>query len=101
MFHKKSYFENQKLDSDVQLWPWAPRAPQFSTLDFKKIPWVPPPPRKSGRSRGKGLLTFLQKVFFSQAYRGTGRRRQFPLDGATDFLSKIWQHITTISFVQA
>ena len=32
---------------------------------------------------------------------GGGLRRKSPLDGATDFLSKIWQHITTVSFVSA
>ena len=30
-----------------------------------------------------------------------GFRRKSPLDGATDLLSKIWQHITTVSFVSA
>ena len=30
-----------------------------------------------------------------------GFRRKLPLDGATDLLSKIWQHITTVSFVSA
>ena len=30
-----------------------------------------------------------------------GFRRNSPLDGATDLLSKIWQHITTVSFVSA
>ena len=32
---------------------------------------------------------------------GGGLRRKSPLDGATDLLSKIWQHITTDSFVSA
>ena len=30
-----------------------------------------------------------------------GFRRKLPLDGATELLSKIWQHITTVSFVSA
>ena len=30
-----------------------------------------------------------------------GFRRKSPLDGATELLSKIWQHITTVSFVSA
>ena len=30
-----------------------------------------------------------------------GFQRKSPLDGATDLLSKIWQHITTVSFVSA
>ena len=30
-----------------------------------------------------------------------GLRRKLPLDGATDLLSKIWLHITTVSFVSA
>ena len=29
------------------------------------------------------------------------RRQKSPLDGATDFLATIWQHITTVSFVSA
>ena len=32
---------------------------------------------------------------------GGGLRRKLPLDGATDLLSKIWQHITTVIFVSA
>ena len=32
---------------------------------------------------------------------GGGLQRKSPLDGATDLLSKIWQHITTVSFVSA
>ena len=32
---------------------------------------------------------------------GGGLRRKSPLDGATDLLSEIWQHITTVSFVSA
>ena len=30
-----------------------------------------------------------------------GFRRKSPLDGAADLLSKIWQHLTTVSFVSA
>ena len=30
-----------------------------------------------------------------------GFRRKSPIDGATDLLSKIWQHITTVSFESA
>ena len=32
---------------------------------------------------------------------GGGLQCKSPLDGATDLLSKIWQHITTVSFVSA
>ena len=34
-------------------------------------------------------------------YRGADRRQKSPLDGATDFLATIWQHITTVRFVYA
>ena len=46
---------------------------------------------------------YFTKTFFfkipdlEQANLGTGRRRKFPLDGATDFLATIWQHIKTVS----
>ena len=35
------------------------------------------------------------------AYPGAGCSRKSSLDGATVFLWKIWQHITTVSFVSA
>ena len=63
--------------------------------------------QNSGRGRGSDVKIILLKLFFQnswscpRAYRGAGRRRKSPLDGATDFLWKIWQHITRVSFVSA
>ena len=64
---------------------------------------LPPPLRQSGRSHESGVLIFLLKFFFCQnsrscpkAYHGAGRRRKSPLDGATNFLSTILLHITTV-----
>ena len=65
-------------------------------LDIK-IP-LGTPPQKSGRGSGSGVLIFLIKVFSSKflilAYGGARRRQK----SALDFLSTIWQHITTVSF---
>ena len=64
--------------------------------------------RSSGRGRRRGLTSNLLKVFFlqnsrscPQAYRGGGRQRKSPLDGAVDFLSKLRHHIMAVSFVSA
>ena len=57
-------------------------------------------------TRGTGVLIFWNNIFFSQnswsgpqAYLGADRRQKSTLDGATDFLATIWQHITTVSFL--
>ena len=44
--------------------------------------------------------TFILQNSWScpQAYLGAGCRRKSPLDGPTDFLTTIWQHIKTVSF---
>ena len=43
--------------------PGASAAPEFTTLDIKNSLGYPPP-QKSGRGRGSGVLIFLLKVFF-------------------------------------
>ena len=77
--------------------------PQVSAM-FKKSNILKTNKSDSPRRPAKKIL----KVFFlqnswscPQVYRGPGRRQKSPLDGATDFLSKIWQHITAVSFVSA
>ena len=60
-------------------------------------------PQESGR--GSGVLIFLLNFFCQnslscpQPYRGAGCPYKWLLDGAADFLSTIWQHITTVSSV--
>ena len=62
-------------------------------LDIEHSGGYPPPltrPRKQ-------WINFLQNSWSCpQAYSGAGRRQKLLLDGATDFLWKIWQHITTV-----
>ena len=62
--------------------------------------------RKSGRDSGSCVIIILLKLFFLgiswsciRAYRGAGHRWKSPLDCATDFLWKIWQHISAVNFV--
>ena len=69
-----------------------------------KIPFVSRT-RSFVSCRGRGLTSNLLKDFFfnswccPQGYRGNGRRRKVPLDGAIDLLSQIRHHIQTVSFV--
>ena len=106
MLKKKSILKTNKSKSDFQLWTETPRTPRKKTLDIENS-WGYPPPPKSGRGRGGSVLIFLLFFFFQnswscpRAYRGAGHRWKSPLDGATDFLWKIWQPITTVSFVSA
>ena len=83
---KKGILKTNKSDTDFQVWTKTPRTqPQ------------------------KQCINFFTKSFFSpqnswscpQAYRGAGCRRKSPLDGATNFILKIWRHIMTVSFVSA
>ena len=60
----------------------------------------PQPPTLSNKQITKKYF-FQNSWSFPQAYRSDGRRRKSPLDGAIDFPSKIWHHITTVSFVSA
>ena len=84
----------------------APDAPQFTSLDIEKSVSEPraelrPLPRNMFTRRPTKIV-FLQNSWSClQDYRGAGRRRKSQLDGATDFLSTISQHITTASFVSA
>ena len=104
---KKIILKTNKLDSDFQLWTWGPRGPHNLRHQILEIPSVSRV-RNAVRCRGTCLQGVLLKSFFSpnswsclQDYRGAGRRQKSPLDGATDFLSTICQHITTVSFVSA
>ena len=53
----------------------------------------------------KQVVSVKKKIFLhvseaqSTGLRGAGCRRKQPLDRAVELLSKIWQHITTFSFV--
>ena len=84
----------------------APRAPQFMSPDIGNSLSEP---RAERRPLSRNMFTRrpTKKYFFPnswsclQDYCVAGRRRKPPLDGATDFLSTIWQHITTVSFVSA
>ena len=61
--------------------------------------------QKSGRNLGRSQTSNLPNKFFfsswscSHAYGGGSQLRKSLLDGAKNFPSKIWQHITTVSFV--
>ena len=86
--------------SDEAVYRTAPATPGLLIIEVTHS-------RRSGRGRGRGVIVCLLKLFFPnswscpQTYLGDGRRRKLPLDGATDFLTTIWQHITTGIFVSA
>ena len=64
MFQKKSYFENQNNELRFSIVERrAPYARKKNPLDIKNSLGYPPP-RKSGRGRGSGVIIFLLKLFF-------------------------------------
>ena len=99
-FKRKVILKTNKSDSDFQLWTPTPRTPLKKNNGFWKFLGVNPP-RKSGRGRGSGVLIFDTNKFSQnswscqQAYRCAGHCQKLPLDGAKNFLSGIWQHITS------
>ena len=99
---KKVFLKTNKSDSNFQMWTETPCKKTSSYWRFIGVThW-----RKSSRGRGRAVIIILLKLFLNSwscppAHRGAGRRKKSPLDGATDFLWKIWQHITTVSFASA
>ena len=84
----------------------APDALQFWSLDIEKSVSEPhaelwPLPRNILPRCPTKIVIHLNSWSCLQDYRGAGRRWKLLLDGATDFLSKSWQHITTVSFLSA
>ena len=84
----------------------TPRTPYKKNTRYWKFPGELLLPEVRQRP-AKQCINFFNNFFFQsywscpRAYRDAIRRRWTPLDGITDFLSKIWQHITTVIFVSA
>ena len=104
MFQKKVSWKPKKLLRYSIVDPRLPWAPYWMLLDIENF---------LSELRAE-LLPRLQKWFSKypsenlflqyswtclQDCCGGNRRRKFPLDCAKNFLSKSWQHITTVSFV--
>ena len=68
-----------------------PQTPCKKTLDIENSRGYPP----------RGSFFPQNSRSSPRAYRGAGRRQKSQLYGATDFLSKIWQHTITVCFVSA
>ena len=94
MLKKKIFWKQKKLEWDFQL--GIPLPSQLSKKkQLMKNHWgytlaeVRPQPLNGCIK----FLIFLNSRSGPQVYRGADRRRKSPLDGATDFLATIWQHI--------
>ena len=94
--------KTEKAEPDLKLLTLRPGGPTPWGARQKKINQVTHL-RNSDRGRRRGLtsnLIVLCKNSWScpEAYGGVCRRQKSPLDCAIDFLAKIWQHITIVSF---
>ena len=104
MFQKKRFFKNNTIRvrfSIVDI-PATPAKQKKTSSPWKiiEIPHL----RKSGRGRWSVVIVILLKLFFFKIHDLVHRRTSAPvaagncrIDGATDFLATIWQHITTVS----
>ena len=106
MFQKKRFFENKKSEWDFQLGTSLPSPPSKKNKLLLKNHWgytlveVRLRPRNGCINKNKQKNKKNQNSWSGQqAYLGTNRRQKSPLDGATDFLATIWQHIKTVSFL--
>ena len=104
MFQKKRFFEIQKIRVRFSIVDFPAKPAKQKKQVALKNHWGYTLPELRPRPRN-GCINFLKKIFFfqnswsgPQAYLVADRRQKSPLDGATDFLATIWQHITIVSF---
>ena len=80
----------------TRLYTWGARYKK--SLREPRAEFPPQLLKLSNKQLTKKFIFFVNSWSCPQAYCGSGCRQKSPLDGAIDFPSKIWHHITAVSF---
>ena len=101
---EKRFFENKKIRVRFSIVDFPAKHAKQKKVALKKSLRLYT--RGGPASAAERVYKFFEKnIFFQnswlgpQAYLGADRRQKSPLDGATDFIATISQHITTVSFL--